>query len=98
MQRALERDQVPSFATLCSTTTHQFYREDPGTNYSQARYLCFYLQEKGLLKRYYHDFVMNCGEDPTGYQTLRETLGTNDMDQFKKVWQAYVMKLRFGSR
>ena len=48
LQRAIKNDSVPSFATLCSTTRNQFYREDPGTNYSQARYLCYYLQEKGL--------------------------------------------------
>ncbi|MCG8650134.1 MAG: C39 family peptidase, partial [Pirellulales bacterium] len=45
LQRAIKRDVVPSFGELCSTTTHQFYRADPGTNYAQARYLCYYLQE-----------------------------------------------------
>lgn len=98
LQRAIENKQVPSFATLCSTTTHQFYREDPGTNYAQARYLCYYLQEKGLLTKYYHDFVANSEKDPFGYQTLRATLGVKNMDQFKRDWEAYVMKLRFGSR
>ena len=95
LQRAIERNEVPSFGQLCSTTTHQFYRADPGTNYSQARYLCYYLQERGLLRKFYHDFVAAHKEDPTGYQTLKKTLGVDDMDAFKKDWEAYVMKLEF---
>ena len=30
---------------------NQFYNQDPGTNYSQARYLCYYLQQRGLLEK-----------------------------------------------
>lgn len=95
LQRSIKADRVPSFATLCSTTTKQFYNEDPGTNYSQARYLCYYLQENDLLGKYYHAFVANHKTDPTGYKTLQQVLGTKDMDAFKKTWQAYVMELRF---
>ena len=96
LQRAIARDAVPSFGELCATTTHQFYRADPGTNYSQARYLCYYLQQHGLLRKFYHQFVDHHKEDPTGYQTLIATLAVDDMDQFKKDWQAYVMTLRFN--
>jgi hypothetical protein len=96
LQRAIARDAVPSFGELCATTTHQFYRADPGTNYSQARYLCYYLQQHGLLRKFYHQFVDHHKEDPTGYQTLIATLAVDDMDQFKKDWQAYVMRLRFN--
>jgi hypothetical protein len=96
LQRAIARDEVPSFGTLCSTTTQQFYRADPGTNYAQARYLCYFLQERGLLKKFYHEFVAHHKTDPTGYKTLKKTLGTDDMDEFKRQWEAFVMKLRFG--
>jgi hypothetical protein len=95
LQRAINNGTVPSFGTLCGTTTHQFYREDPGTNYAQARYLCYYLQEQGLLKKFYHDFVANQDTDPSGYQTLQRTLQTSDMDQFKQDWEQYVLALRF---
>ena len=36
LQKAIRAKRVPSFKTLCSTTTHQFYSEDKGTNYAQA--------------------------------------------------------------
>ncbi len=95
LQDAIRRRKVPSFRTLCSTTDHQFYRKDPGTNYAQARYLCYYLQEHNLLRKYYHAFHANHKRDPTGYNTLKKILGREDMATFKKDWYAYVMKLRF---
>ena len=76
LQRAISKNTVPSFATTCGTSTNEFYRQDPGTNYSQSRYLCYYLQEKGLLNKYYHTFVANQKSDPTGYKTLKKILDT----------------------
>lgn len=92
---AIEDKSVPSFKTLCGTTTRQFYDEDPGTNYSQARYLCYYLQQSGLLEKYYREFHRSADEDPTGYKTLQKVLGEADMDRFKVKWEKYVSKLRY---
>jgi len=94
LQQAIRNKRVPSFKTLCSTTTNEFYNEDPGTNYSQARYLCYYLQEKGLLVKYYHAFRTAAVKDPTGYETLKKTLGRDDMDAFKTDWEAFAARLR----
>ncbi len=96
LQRAIRKNEVPSFKTLTSTTSRQFYNQDPGTNYSQSRYLLYYLQEKGLLRSYYKQFVANVKTDPTGYATLQKVLGRKDMAAFKLDWQRYVLKLRFG--
>jgi len=95
LQKAIRAERVPSFEHLCSQTGGKFYTADPGTNYSQARYLCYYLQERGLLKKFYHDFYVNRRADPTGYETLKQSLGVNDMEAFHADWQAYVMKLKF---
>ena len=95
LQKAIRAGKVPSFKTLTSTTTHEFYSEDPGTNYAQARYLCYYLQQRGLLRKFYHAFRANQKTDPTGHDTLKNILGAKDMDEFKKKWQVYVLKLRF---
>lgn len=95
LQKAIQKKRVPAFKTLCATTTEQFYRQDPGTNYGQARYLCYYLQQHGLLVKYYHRFHANRKKDPTGYNTLKKILGRDDMDAFKKEWEAYVLKLTF---
>jgi hypothetical protein len=95
LQEAIRKGKVPSFKTLSSTTNQQFYEQDPGTNYSQARYLCYYLQQHNLLRKYYHRFYTDRAKDPSGYETLVEILGRDDMDAFKTEWEAYVLKLRY---
>ena len=95
LQQAIKRGVVPSFEELVSTTDSEFYGADQGTNYGQARYLCYYLQEQGRLSRFYRDFAANQGTDPTGYNTLVKTLGEDDMAAFQKKWEAFVLGLRF---
>jgi hypothetical protein len=95
LQQAIVDKKVPPFSALCGTTTQQFYGEDPGTNYSQARYLCYYLQERGLLVRYYHQFRKSIADDPGGYKTLMSILEVTDMEKFQQEWEKYVMTLRF---
>lgn len=95
LQKAVRKGTVPPFKELCSMDNQTFYNEERGTNYARARYLCYYLQEQGLLVKFYRDFVANQKTDPTGYRTLVQTLGEKDMDAFKKKWEGYVMGLRF---
>jgi hypothetical protein len=95
LQKAIRAESVPTFAELCSTTTGQFYYKDRGTNYAQARYLCLYLQEKGLLKKFYEQFVANHEKDPTGYETLKAVLEEDDMKAFGEKWAQWVMRLQF---
>ena len=95
LKQAITGGEVPSFEILTSTTDIQFYDRDPGTNYGQARYLCLYLQEKGLLVPYYHEFVANHDGDPTGYKTLMRVLDVKDMSRFKDEWESWVMNLSF---
>ena len=70
-----------------------FYDDDKGTNYGQSRYLCYYLQEKGLLIKFYREFYLHQKTDPTGYQSLQKVLGEADMERFKRKWQRYVLGL-----
>jgi len=95
LQEAIRAGELPWFKDLMATTEDGFYEEDPGTNYGQARYLCYYLQHKGLLQRYYREFVANSEDDPTGYATLQRVLGVRNMEQFQKEWEAWVLTLRY---
>jgi hypothetical protein len=88
----------PPFKKLMNTSTFAFYELDPGTNYSQARYLCYYLQQRGLLNKFYHQFRRNVRNDPSGYETLKAVLEIRDdahMDAFQKVWEEWILRLRF---
>jgi len=95
LQRTIKAGRLPSFETLTGTTTDEFYHGDPGSNYGQARYLCYYLQDRDLLQKYYKQFVANHADDPTGYKTLQSVLAEKDMRAFRTAWEAYVLKLKF---
>ncbi len=95
LQRAIEGGTVPSFDALTHTTRDAFYADDTGVHYAAARYLCFYLQDKGLLRRYYRQFHAAAESDPSGYATLQAVLGADDMKTFEREWKAFVMTLKF---
>ena len=94
LQRAIRLKQVPSFKELTALDANGFYNEDKGVNYAQARYLCYYLQEKGVLVKFYQEFHARQKEDASGYLTLKKILAEADMDAFKTKWEAYVLGLR----
>jgi len=95
LQDAIKERSLPSFKQLTATSEYEFYKKDPGTNYAQARYLCYYLQEKNRLIEFYHLFQKNQLSDPTGYRTLQQILGVEDMNVFQKEWQKFILKLEF---
>jgi hypothetical protein len=96
LQAAIRSGRVPSFKSLTALDANGFYNADKGTNYSQARYLCYYLQQRGLLRKFYREFHARQKQDPTGYQTLRKILGGADMRAFKQRWEKYVLGLSQG--
>jgi hypothetical protein len=95
LHAAIRDGKVPSFEALFRTSSQEFYERDRGTNYAQARYLCYYLQEHDLLTKFYHAFRHNAATDPTGIETLKSVLGESDLAAFKDRWEKYVTKLEF---
>ncbi len=91
LQKAVQQKKLPSFRYLI--TEPDFYGQTYG--YSQARYLCYYLQQKGLLRTFYQTFRKNVKKDPTGYKTLRAILKQKDLSVFQKKWEKWVMTLTF---
>lgn len=95
LQRAIQNKTNPTFQKLLSTTRNEFYADETGVHYAQARYLCYYLQEKKLLVKFYQEFTKNSAQDPTGYKTLQKVLGETDMTAFQKNWETFVLKLEY---
>lgn len=93
LQAALRDRAVPTFHALVHTTTDEFYDDDSGVHYAMARYLCFWLQEKGLLVRFVQRAQALKAEDPTGWKALEEVLGGNP-HAFRKEWEAFVLGLK----
>lgn len=96
LKQAIKENSVPPFKTLFAMTTDAFYNQDKGTNYAQSRYLCYYLQEKGLLVKFYREFTANQAADPTGYLSLQKVLGESDLRAFQKKWEKFVLGLSEG--
>lgn len=94
LQGALEEGRDVSLKRLMSTTTGEFYGPGSGLNYAIARYLCLYLQEQGLLQRYYHAFRDGHEEGPTGIRFLEEVLD-EELKGIEKSWKAWVGRLRY---
>src|SRR5215831_7473223 len=96
LQNAVRTGAVPSFRKLMSMDSRTFYDDTQGTHYAASRYLCYYLQQRGLLVKYYREFHARQKEDPTGYQTLQRMLHTRDMNAFQQRWEKYVLTLKQG--
>ncbi len=97
LQEGIKAGRLLPFEKLTALDTADFYGEAGGYSsyYGQSRYLCYYLQENGLLVKYYREFLANRKEDPTGFQTLKKVLGESDMVAFQKKWQEFAAKLTF---
>ena len=93
LRAAIMAKELPSFEQLCATSSAAFYGPSSGRNYAQARYLMLWLQEHGKLRSYYRAFRENVRKDPSGYGTLRATLGTDDMDAWQRQWEAWALTL-----
>ena len=96
LQRAIRENRVLQFKTLLGMNAQEFYDDDRGVHYAQSRYLCYYLQQNGLLVKFYQEFVANQNDDPSGFKTLQKILGESDIDAFQQRWHKYVMSLREG--
>lgn len=96
LQRAIREKRIPSFKTLLEMDSQTFYNDDRGVNYAQSRYLCYYLQQKALLVKFYKEFVSQQNADPSGYKTLKRILSETDMNAFQTRWEKYVLGLQQG--
>jgi len=100
LQKAIGQGALPTFKDLTGTTTGEFYTKHSGRNYAQARYLLYYLQQRGLLRTFYRRFLADHEKDPTGYETLKAVLELTDaeMPEFERTWRQWVMTLRYPER
>ncbi len=95
LEKAIKEGRTIPFEKLTSMTAGEFYGGNGYMeHYAQARYLCFYLQEKELLVKFYHQFIAAADQDPTGYETLKRVVGEKDMEAFRRKWEKFVLSLR----
>lgn len=77
LQDALKDGSYTSLETLMNTDYDEFYGQHSAFNYAQARYLCMFLQEKGLLKQFYKSFRDTYISDKTGKKQIENVYGSS---------------------
>ncbi len=75
LQDALKDKSYTSIDVLVKTDWEEFYGKRSDVNYAQARYLCMYLQEQNLLKKFYKSFRDTYKDDNTGKKQLENITG-----------------------
>lgn len=94
LQKAIAADALVPLKDLMATTTSLFYGEKSGLHYAEARYLCLYLQEKGLLKQFYQEFKKGFAEEKTGVRALEKVLGKGVAD-IQAEWVIWAKGLKY---
>ena len=94
LKQAITRGKTVPLEQLAAASRGDFDDEEQSAlYYAMARYLCFHLQERGLLETFFHRFLANQGQDPTGMETLKEVLAEKDLSAFQERWEKEVLAL-----
>ena len=95
LQKAIRQKRTYPFDDLLRLTNDDFYVHGTGRETAQARYLCYYLQQRDLLLRFYREFRGRRDRDPTGGETLKAVLGETSLAAFQPRWEEFVLGLTF---
>ena len=85
-------DSTVGSSKLLGTTRDQFYEADYDA-YAYARYIVYYLQEKGKLQDFYTKFLED-KKDLTGATALAAVLG-EDLETFEPKWRKWVLAIPY---
>lgn len=94
LQDAIADKSYTNLNTLVNTTEDEFYGSNSGFYYAQARYLCLYMQEHGVLKKFYREFRDGFKKDETGKKYLEQVFGKG-IDEIDKEYIQWVKTLRY---
>ncbi|MCB9762184.1 MAG: hypothetical protein H6739_20460 [Alphaproteobacteria bacterium] len=94
LQGSLKAGTTPSFRDLAAMDPPTFYGPGSGVSYGEARYLFYWLQEKGLLQQLVAAYTARGEDDPEGYAALLKTLGVEDEAEVRAEWETFVLGLR----
>jgi len=92
--KAISDNTYTPISALVKTSDDEFYGDRSDVNYAQARYLCMYLQENGLLKKFYKAFRDNYKDDNTGKNTLEKVTGKK-LSELDKDYVDWVKTLKY---
>ncbi|MCK4850729.1 MAG: hypothetical protein KAT11_05220, partial [Phycisphaerae bacterium] len=95
LQKGLRAGHFVALEKLLAGNNDEFYDDPHGMHYAQARYLCYYLQEKRLLRRFYREFKKDHSADPTGIKTLLRVTGKDSLKELERQWLEFLAPLSY---
>ncbi len=93
LQEAIRRQRLPPLKTFLEDGA--FSRVERGLAYAYARYLCMYLQGRGLLGECYRHSRARARADPSSAETLRRLLACRSWSDLDRDFRAWAVQLRF---
>jgi hypothetical protein len=96
LKRVLAQHDYSALAHMLSLSRDDFYGANAGNNYAVARYLCLYLQHKGLLVKFYAEFRKSASGDASGRAVLQNVTGRM-LSELEAEWRRWVGGLAEGS-
>ena len=95
LQSAIASGTYTSLDLLVNMSEDDFYGYESSLNYAQARYLCQYLQQKNLLKKFYKTFRDSYSRDNTG-KTFLEEITKMKIDTLDEDFVKWVKSLKYS--
>jgi hypothetical protein len=96
LQAAIRQSSLQSLRSLISSD--DFHGSQERLNYAHARYFCLYLQQQGVLERYYRRLRADIGRDPTGLATLLNLFPGRTVGQLDTAFRRWATELKPLSR
>jgi RNase P/RNase MRP subunit p29 len=92
IKAAVRRDQALPWRRIMQLS-HASFMEVADLAYAQSRYMCFYMWEKGLLKRFYDEYTQTSSfqGDRTALESFEIAFG-RPIDEVERDWKAWVLK------
>jgi len=92
LQKALRNGSALTLEKLLQADHDQFNR-DAAVCYAQSRYLMLYLQQRGMLKKWYDAYTDGFSDNPSGKAALEKVLGKR-LFEVEDDWKSWVLALR----
>jgi hypothetical protein len=94
LKSSIDKGKLIPLADLVALADDEFYDGDRRLHYAEARYFAMYMQERGLLRKFYRAFRDGRADDPTGRKTLEKVFG-KPLDEVQEDWIKWAGTLRW---
>jgi hypothetical protein len=97
LKKGIRQKRILPLRALMATSRDEFLDDESSLHYAQARYFCMYMQQEGILEKFYRNYHRDFEKDPTGVATA-EALFEKSLEAVQKDWLKWVATLRWRGR